>query len=578
MVMNHGQIQLTNIIVVALFRHQLFVTAVGLFVAMGMLLLLGVILTGRVRTFNLSSEGIHEPRSRSYLRFAFGAIWVVDGILQFQPSMPLGLGNGVVAQAIPGTPQWLHSLMNSSITLWNEHPLALAVGTAWIQIGIGLLLLLSNGRVGRAAAVVSVGWAGLIWLIGNGAGGIFSTSGSLLFGWPGATLFYVVAGVWLAVFNGYFADRFSRWTLRFIAVVVALGALRQLLPSDGFWHGGNSNALTAMAQTMTQSAQPHWIAWIALHGGDLAGTLGGGANLIIVLWLAVTAVGLWLVPSRSWNWPVWSLVVFAVLFWFVAQDAAFFGGLATDFNSLIPLAALTFCAAPRFGLLPALPRRLPAELRSLSAAVLASFAAAMVIYSIGSMAWATLQPTETTFYVAANGLASSVDSHAPGFTLEDQSGARYSLGEHAGHYTLLTFLDPVCWTDCPLLAAQMKQVRAELGANAKIDYVAVAANPLHETLSNVRHFIAGHQLSGISNFYFVTGSLKDLRAVWSSYGITVQSTKSSRMSIHSDYFFVITPQGHLRWIVPDDPLTGGAATQSSDTSELVSLLRQVGAA
>ena len=166
----------------------------------------------------------------------------------------------------------------------------------------------------------------------------------------------------------------------------------------------------------------------------------------------------------------------------------------------------------------------------------------------------------------------------PDFTLTTQAEALLRTVDLRGKVVLMTFLDPVCWTDCPLLAAQMKQVRAELGENAKIDYVAVAANPLHETLSNVRHFIAGHQLSGISNFYFVTGSLKDLRAVWSSYGITVQSTKSSRMSIHSDYFFVITPQGHLRWIVPDDPLTGGAATQSSDTSELVSLLRQVGAA
>ena len=576
--MNHGQIQLTNIIVVALFRHQLFVTAVGLFVAVGMMLLLGAILTGRVRTFNLSSEGVHESRSRSYLRFAFGAIWIVDGILQFQPSMPLGLGNGVVAQALPGTPQWLHSLMTSAITLWNEHPLALAVGTAWIQIGIGLLLLLSNGRLGRGAAAISVGWAGLIWLIGNGAGGIFSTSGSLLFGWPGATLFYVVAGAWLALSTGRFADGFSKWTLRFVAAVVALGALRQLLPSDGFWHGGNSNALTVMAQTMTQSAQPHWIAWIALHGGNLAGTLGGGANLIIVLWLAVTAVGLWLAPTRSWSWPVWSLVTFAVLFWFIAQDAAFFGGLATDFNSLIPLAALTFCAAPRFAAAPALARRLPAEFRSLSAAVLASFATAMVLYSVGSMAWATVQSTETTFFVAANGLASSVDTHAPGFTLTDQSGASYALNEHPSRYTLLTFLDPVCWTDCPLLAAQMKAVRSTLGVNAKVDYVAVAANPLHESLRDVRHFIATHQLADVPNFYFVTGHLPAVKAVWSSYGITVQSTKSSVMSIHSDYFFVITPQGRLRWIVPDDPLTGGAATQSSDTSELVSLLRQVGAA
>jgi cytochrome oxidase Cu insertion factor (SCO1/SenC/PrrC family) len=360
-------------------------------------------------------------------------------------------------------------------------------------------------------------------------------------------------------------------------VVTALGAVRQLLPSDGFWHGGNANALTSMTQAMTQSAQPHWIAWLALHGGDVAGTLGGGSNLLIVLWLAITAVGLWLAPVRSWNWPVWSLAIFSVLFWFIAEDAAFFGGLATDFNSLIPLAALALCASPRVASLPALSRKLPAELRSLSGAVIASFACGMVIYSIVTMGWAVWQPAETTFYVAANGLASSVDSHAPGFHLTDQHGQPFSLGEHQGRYTLLTFLDPVCWTDCPLLAAQMQQVGAALGPNAKVDYVAVAANPLHETEKDVRHFDTIHHLSSWKDFYFVTGPLPKLRAVWNSYGISVENTKSSVMSIHSDYFFIITPQGHLRWIVPDDPLTGVSATQSSDESELISLLLTVGA-
>jgi cytochrome oxidase Cu insertion factor (SCO1/SenC/PrrC family) len=105
----------------------------------------------------------------------------------------------------------------------------------------------------------------------------------------------------------------------------------------------------------------------------------------------------------------------------------------------------------------------------------------------------------------------------------------------------------------------------------------VAANPLHETEKDIRHFDTIHHLSSWKDFYFVTGPLPRLRAVWNSYGISVESTKSSVMSIHSDYFFIITPQGHLRWIVPDDPLTGVSATQSSDESELISLLHTVGA-
>jgi len=576
MVMNHGQIVLTNPLIVAYFRHDLFVKAVGLFVALGLLLLLGALLLGGVRRFNLSSAGLHEPRNRTYLRWAFGVIWLIDGILQFQPAMPLGLANQVVAPAMAGTPSWLHHLMQSGINIWNQHPLHLAVGAAWVQVGLGLLLLVSNGGVGRVAALVSAGWAAMIWLIGNGAGGIFASANSLLFGWPGATLFYVVAGLFLAGRVENFPERFSTVTLRFVAVVLILGALKQCLPVVGFWHGGNANALTAMTQAMTQSAQPHWIAWLALHGGDAAGSLGGGANLIVIFWLAVNAVGLWLAPRRQWNWPVWSTVVFSVLFWFVAQDAAFFGGVATDFNSLIPLAALTAVAAPVFAGQGPLQRRSPVELRSLTGSVVVSFAAAMVLYSVGLMAWATTQPVENTFYEAANGLASAVNNHAPRFTLTDQRGHAFTLGEHPGHYTLLTFLDPVCNTDCPLLAAQMKAARAQFSPTAPLDLVAVAANSLHETEAQVRAFVTQHDLGALPNFYFVTGSLHDTRAVWNSYGISVTPSATSRMSVHADYFFVIDPTGHLRWIVPDDPLTGQAMTQTSDVAELVSLLHQTG--
>jgi len=186
---------------------------------------------------------------------AFGAIWLIDGILQFQASMPLGMANGIVAPAAAGTPSWLHALMFDGIGIWNNHPIALAVGTAWLQVGIGLLLIVSNATIGRIAAAVSVGWAGLIWLVGNGAGGIFQSTNSILFGWPGASLFYLVAGVWLALPSKNFPARFSRYTLRGLSVLALIGALLQSLPSRGFWHGGNTNALTTMSTNMTATSQ-----------------------------------------------------------------------------------------------------------------------------------------------------------------------------------------------------------------------------------------------------------------------------------------------------------------------------------
>jgi hypothetical protein len=39
--------------------------------------------------------------------------------------------------------------------------------------------------------------------------------------------------------------------------------------------------------------------------------------------------------------------------------------------------------------------------------------------------------------------------------------------------------------------------------------------------------------------------------------------------------FIISPSGHIRWIVPDDPLSGVAGQESTE-SELLSLLAQSG--
>ena len=570
------QIDLTEPSVVEAFKHSLYVTSVYWIIGLALAALIGAFVTRRVGSFNLSPAGLAEPRSRTYLRFAFGLIWLVDGILQFQPAMPLGLASRVVQPMAVGTPSWLHSWMLSGVGIWNNHPIALAVGTAWIQVGLGIALLVSNGVVGRLAAAASVGWAAMIWLIGNGAGGVFQSTGSFLFGWPGATLFYVVAGIWLVLPPSVFQEKFRRLTLRGLAIVALLAAVLQCLPDRGFWHGGNANALTAMTQAMTATAQPHWLAWFVRHVGVIAGRMGGGFNIVVILWLAVCAVGLWNSASRDQRWPVWTFIAGCVFFWFVAEDAAIFGGVATDLNSLIPVAALAWCAMPARRDTP-LARRLPREMRSSSGAVFAAFASAMIVFSAVSMVWAsTGAATESTEFIAAEqGTAVPANTVAPGFSLTDQHGQTYSLGEHRGYYTLLTFLDPVCWTDCPLLAGQLRQVQAELPRGTKLDVVAVTADVYYRTLPYLNHFIAVHDMGHVANFYFVTGSLPALKKVWNSWGIGVEQTRTDAMSIHSDYMFIVNPQGRLKWIIPDDPPSNWSG-QNSAASELIGLLRQAG--
>lgn len=574
--MGRNNVSVTNTLVVALFRHHLYVTSIYWIIGIGLVLLLGATLLRRLNRFNLSSEGLSEPRSRTYLRIAFGCIWVFDGILQFQPGMPLGLANQIVQPTVSGAPSWLQPLQLHAIHLWNAHPVALATGTAWIQVGIGLALIVSNAGVGRLAAIVATGWGALIWLVGNGAGGAFAHGSSILFGWPGATLFYCVATIWIAMSPSYFAKHFSVFVLRFLSLILLIAVVLQVLPSGGFWHGGNANAMTTMTRTMTDTAQPHFLSWIVLHVGTLAGTLGGGFDVIVILWLAVCAVGLWRASTHQVNWPVTALVVGCVFFWITGEDVAIFGGLGTDINSLIPLAVLAWCARPLLRDAPPVPRHLPEEFRSSSGAVVAAFAAGMIVFSVVSMGVASVSAAEPTLFVAQNGPAApGYNAKAPTFTLTDQFNKPFTLESHKGYYTLLTFLDPVCWTDCPLLAAQLKEVRSELPANAKVDIVAVAANPLHQTLANVRHFIKIHYLSDVKNFYFVTGPKSKTSPVWHSYGISVTNEPGEIMSVHSDYIFIINGNDRLKWIVNDDPLKS-VASQESTEAELMTLLHKAG--
>src|SRR5579863_6569107 len=287
--MSSHPVSLTNPFVVALFHHALYVTGIVWLAGIATLLIVVEVVTKRILSFNLSADGLAEPRSRTYLRWAFGALWLFDGILQFQPSMPLGLGSSVVAPAQAGTPFWLHDLMSHALTLWYSHPVALAVGVAWLEVGFGLVLLASNGVTGRLAGAMSAGWAALIWLVGNGAGGVFIRGATVLFGWPGATFFYAIAGVWLAVSHATFSRRFSPVTLRVLAGVLLVAAVYQALPAAGFWHGGNTNALTQMTTTMSAVPQPHWLAWMVRQVGTVAGRMGGGFNLAVIFWLVTTA-------------------------------------------------------------------------------------------------------------------------------------------------------------------------------------------------------------------------------------------------------------------------------------------------
>ncbi|HXW35361.1 MAG TPA: hypothetical protein VEJ87_12345, partial [Acidimicrobiales bacterium] len=100
-----------------------------------------------------------EPAARRLLRISFGLIWIFDGILQGQSSMPLGLVPQAIQPTASSSPDWVQQVVEFGAKVWDYHPVPAATAAVWIQVGIGLWLLVArSGTWSRLAGLVSAGW------------------------------------------------------------------------------------------------------------------------------------------------------------------------------------------------------------------------------------------------------------------------------------------------------------------------------------------------------------------------------------------------------------------------------------
>src|ERR1700722_16850255 len=188
-----------------------------------------------------------EPAARRLLRIPFGLFLLLDGLLQLQGAMPVGLPGSVITPAASSSPGGVQHLVNVGTTIWSDHPVTAAAATVWIQVGIGVFLLVApRGYWSRAAGAASVAWGLVVWVFGEAFGGIFGHGSSWLFGTPGGVLFYVVAGALVALpETSWHSPRLGKGLLRVVGVFfVGMGVL-QAWPGRGSWSGG-SGALNAM--------------------------------------------------------------------------------------------------------------------------------------------------------------------------------------------------------------------------------------------------------------------------------------------------------------------------------------------
>jgi cytochrome oxidase Cu insertion factor (SCO1/SenC/PrrC family) len=567
--------------------HQLLIVLAVLFViAIAWNLLRGAQLRRAVaaREQNLVGDEVvdrsPEPLPRRILRIGFGLIWVFDGILQAQSAMPVGLANRAIGPAADGSPAWVVHLVNSGVLIWNNHPITAAVASVWIQVGIGVWLLVApRGRWSQAGALASVGWGLVVWSFGEAFGGILAPGVTILFGAPGAVLIYCVAGGLVALpERAWSRATIGRLILQGVGLFFIGMALLQAWPGRGFWQGqprGHpSGTLVGMIDSMVATPQPAVFAnWVRAFGSFDAAH-GFAVNLVAVV--ALAAIGVAFCSGRPGlaRVGVYLGCIFCLADWVLVEDFGFFGGLGTDPNSMIPLMLLFIvgylalvrpapapvATSPGGQYLSRLKQEPAYALRSLSAAG----AAFVVLLGAAPMVLASTNPVAAAIVTeAVNGTPDVTNSPAPSFSLTDQAGRRVTLASLRGKVLAITFLDPVCTTDCPAIAQEFRRADSALGASGKqVEFIAIVANPLYRSTFDTDVFDRVEGLNHIPNWLFLTGSLAQLNKVWDNYGVQVAVVGAGAMVDHADVAFVVDARGNARYIQSADPGPGASAESS----------------
>jgi hypothetical protein len=291
-------------------------------------------------------EGTHAATldARRKLQLALGALWLLDGILQFQPSMFTKAFPGMLAGTSAGNPAFVASPVNWSATLITHHLVVLNALFATIQVALGLGI--AWRPTVRLALAASVLWSLAVWFLGEGLGGVLAGPASLTDGAPGAVILYALLAVLLWPTKRparFIAARpmgekpaLILWTVLWASM--AFFALQPAYRTPG----GFSDEIKDMA-----GGQPAWVTWPVTHLASLLAGQGLLAAILLAAAFAVTALGLWFAAPIARTALVLAVVLAAFL-WLAQGLGGLFTGGSTDPNSgpLLVLLALAYWPAP----------------------------------------------------------------------------------------------------------------------------------------------------------------------------------------------------------------------------------------
>ena len=237
------------------------------------------------------------------LTVCLGGFWLLDGILQLQPAMfTSALVSTVLAPNLQNQPSIIESIVAFGIRLFSTNIFWWNLVSALLQLLIGIILIFPfSEKVQRFSLWLSVAWAFIIWIFGEGFGNIFTGSATFYTGAPGSALLYLILALCLLY-------SWHKKLPLMAGVVFLLGAVLNLMPM--FWQ---PTMLSMLSMTPSVSG--------ALGTFGSQGTMYG--NILAVDILIILGFFLVFIPNRT---VAWVTISFLIVVWAIGQN---FGGLQT---------------------------------------------------------------------------------------------------------------------------------------------------------------------------------------------------------------------------------------------------------
>ena len=260
-------------------------------------------------------------------------------MLQLQPDMSSEFIPDIINPIMSGQPPFLAHLLQPLVVIWSQNPIQFDLLAVWVQLFLGVSILFGGDFLwGRAALWGSIAWGFMVWVMGEGFGGIFSGNATWLAGDPGAVLFYMIgAGFMLAPVKNWSNGDIFRIFRVIMSAVWLWAAAAQGWPASGFWTGAG---LSAPTLSMAEMPQPRSMAAILYRFAQLLNSAPVVWNTVFILIMTALCVG-WAVYARQ-RWVWWLTYAWLGFTWIFGQEFGVLGGLGTDPNASLIAGLLVY--------------------------------------------------------------------------------------------------------------------------------------------------------------------------------------------------------------------------------------------